>query len=277
MADSRGTFIKRVFSALLGAAVVFAVGFFGGTRGLELVCTVAIALANREFARMAFPHWRMPSIIAWFYWLIAAALYTFFFMREDFTLLAFALGNVLFLTGALWLARGRVDNEGLLPGLTSGCFGLLYCVLLPHYALKVARLDEGAQWFFILLSVVFFGDTFAYFGGRWLGRRKLMPEVSPNKTWAGALAGLGGSALAGSTLIVSRFPEVPVTETLLFCVTCGAVAQSGDLLISLVKRVAHVKDSGHLMPGHGGILDRLDGIFIACPLVYAFALYCRPI
>lgn len=71
-------------------------------------------------------------------------------------------------------------------------------------------------------------------------------------------------------------PYVSWYQCVLFCFVCGFVAQSGDLLISLLKRVAQVKDSGHIMPGHGGILDRLDGVFIACPLVYTFALYVTP-
>jgi phosphatidate cytidylyltransferase len=127
-----------------------------------------------------------------------------------------------------------------------------------------------------LLIVVFFGDTFAYFTGRWFGKRKLYVELSPNKTWEGALGGLFGSAFGGSVFGASVFQDVPWYKFALFCIACGAVAQSGDLLMSLVKRVSHVKDSGSIMPGHGGILDRLDGIFIACPLVYAFALYVRP-
>jgi phosphatidate cytidylyltransferase len=136
--------------------------------------------------------------------------------------------------------------------------------------------DEGVNWFFFMLIVVFFGDTFAYFGGRWFGRRKLYSNISPNKTWEGALGGLFGSCFGGVIFGATIFQQVPWYKFAVFCLVCGAVGQSGDLLMSLVKRVAHVKDSGSIMPGHGGILDRLDGIFIACPLVYAFALYVRP-
>ena len=103
----------------------------------------------------------------------------------------------------------------------------------------------------------------------------MMPQISPNKTWEGALCGLLGSAVAGVAHNAIVFKDIELWETFVFCMACGLTAQSGDLLMSLVKRVAQVKDSGGIMPGHGGILDRLDGVFIACPLVYAFALYAQ--
>ena len=276
MADNRTAFIKRVISALLGAAVVFSLSYFGGTLGMEIVVTLSSILAVREFSRMVFQHWPMPQTVSWFYGFICIGLFIGGFMHFEAIILCFLFANILFLTGSLWLARSQATNENLLSALAIGSFGLMYCVVFPLFAVRLVNLDQGGQWFFFLLIVVFFGDTFAYFGGRWFGRAKLMPEVSPNKTWEGALSGLFGSSLAGVIHLSSIFQEVPWIQTLAFCIVCGVIAQSGDLLMSLVKRVAHVKDSGHLMPGHGGILDRLDGVFIACPLVYAFALYVRP-
>ena len=276
MADSKNTFLQRVFSALAGAAVVFAVSYYGGVPGIQGVIAVAVILAIREYSRMVFQHWQMPPTVNYMYWLVCAGLFTLLFLHFTHSLFVFAAANVIYLTATLWLARGRASNENVLAGVAMGCFGLLYCVLFPFFAVRIALLADGAQWFLFLLVLVFFGDTFAYFGGRWMGRHKMMPNVSPNKTWEGAAAGLLGSSLAGVLLVSSVFQEVPWFHTLLFCLVCGVAAQSGDLLMSLVKRVAHVKDSGHIMPGHGGILDRLDGIFIACPLVYAFALYARP-
>jgi phosphatidate cytidylyltransferase len=229
----------------------------------------------RELSRIRARRWALPISVNIFYWLTALFLMVTTFLYYEHGLLLFAFTNVLHFMVGLWLARGKSNNETVLTSLTFGAFGLLYCVLFPLFAFKLVSLESGGHWFLFLLLVVFFGDTFAYFGGRWFGRSKMMPDVSPNKTWAGSISGLLGSSLAGTIQITSAFPYVPLLHTLLFCVFCGLVAQSGDLLISLVKRVAQVKDSGGLMPGHGGILDRLDGIFIACPLVYAFALYVK--
>ena len=276
MADTQTTFIKRVISGMLGAAVIIGIGGFGGQYGLLFVCIAPVVLGIREYSRMIFPRWQMPPATTWMYWAICAALYLGLCFHYEKAGLIFAFANAVFLAGSLWLARGKVSNENLLAGLGLGSFGLLYCVLFPFFAFKMARLDQGVDWFFFLLLVVFFGDIFAYFTGRWLGKTKLMPAVSPNKTWEGSFGGILGSCLAGWLFAACTFQEVSWLKILLFCVICGAFAQSGDLLMSLVKRVAHVKDTGHLMPGHGGMLDRLDGIFIACPLVYAFALYVRP-
>lgn len=275
MADNKKTFIQRVISGFLGAGAIIALGVYGGTIGLDIVCTLAIILGVREFSRMIFQHWPVPFTVKALFWLMAAAYFAQSMYFPSFPLLAFGLANLIYLVGSLWLARAQSTNENILGAVAMGCLGLLYCIYFPLFALKTIHLEKGPQWFFFLLVLVFFGDTFAYFGGRFWGERKLMAQVSPNKTWAGAFSGLLGSCLSGVLYAYWLLPSAPVGATLGFCLVCGFVAQSGDLLMSLVKRVAHVKDSGHIMPGHGGILDRLDGIFIACPLVYIFALYCR--
>jgi phosphatidate cytidylyltransferase len=102
-----------------------------------------------------------------------------------------------------------------------------------------------------------------------------MPEISPKKTIAGAVTGLAGSCVGGLVFLKILLPEVPALWIVLFTLICGMMAQAGDLFVSLVKRVAEVKDSGRIMPGHGGVLDRLDGIYMAAPLVYAFARICE--
>lgn len=276
MADNRSTFIQRVISAALAIVIIFSLGFFGGKTGLYIACTIAIVLSIREFSRMAFRPGVIPFSVPVLFWTVSILFYGAMVNYYELGLLWIALASAFFLSGALWLCRSRVNNENLLPSLTLGTFGMIYCVLFPNYAVQIVKLDDGDQWFLFLLLVVFFGDTGAYFAGRFLGRIKLMPQVSPNKTWEGAVGGMLASALAGTVHVMIKLPYVNWYDCVLFCVVCGFVAQAGDLLMSLVKRVAHVKDTGGIMPGHGGVLDRLDGLFIACPLVYAFALYVTP-
>lgn len=276
MADNPRALIQRVISALLAGLIILALGWFGGRTGLYIACTVAIVLGIREFSRMAFRPGVIPMAVPILYWAISVLFYAAMVQYYELGLLWIALCNALFLAGALWLCRGSVNNDDLLKALTIGTFGMSYCVLFPNFAVQLVKLDDGHQWFLFLLLVVFFGDTGAYFAGRFLGRNKLMPNVSPNKTWEGALGGMVASALAGTIHAYLVFPYVNLMYCALFCVVCGFIAQAGDLLMSLVKRVAHVKDTGGLMPGHGGVLDRLDGLFIACPIVYAFALYVSP-
>ena len=272
MSDNRTAFLQRVISAVLAAALLLAVGIYGGAWGLGLMVTVAVILSVREYTRMAFRLGQMPPAVSHAYWAVCLLTYLGLFYFGDNAIVAFGIGNAAFFAASLWLTRGKVTNEALLASVAIGSFGLVYVVLFPFFCLRLLTMPHGPQWFLFMLLVVFFGDTFAYFAGRWFGRRKFMPMISPKKTWEGSIGGLLGSALGGTVYLCTLF-DFSVGQTVLFCIVCGFAAQTGDLLMSLVKRVAQVKDSGTLMPGHGGILDRIDGVLIACPLVYAFAIY----
>ena len=124
--------------------------------------------------------------------------------------------------------------------------------------------------FLLFLAVVWLGDTGAYFVGRSLGRHKLAPRLSPKKTIEGAVGGILGS-VAGAWIIDSIF-GVPGSALMLtaFAAAGGAVEQIGDLFQSRIKRAAGVKDSGNVFPGHGGVLDRIDGILFAAPLFWLY-------
>jgi len=132
---------------------------------------------------------------------------------------------------------------------------------------------HGTSWIFLLLVIVMCGDTGAYYVGSTLGRRKLYPVVSPNKSVEGALGGLAGS-LVGA-LIASRtfFPELTTIDCIGTALLLGPIGQLGDLFESLLKRSCGVKDSGSIVPGHGGILDRLDSIVFAAPAAWWYAHY----
>lgn len=144
------------------------------------------------------------------------------------------------------------------------------CVALPFAALIALRLDDaGLQWTALAFLVTFATDTSAYAVGRAVGRRKLAPSISPGKTWEGAVGGLVGAAAAAAALVVLLDG---IESNLLPAVALGlgiaVAAQAGDLLESKVKRLADAKDSGRLIPGHGGLLDRLDSLLPVFPLVY---------
>jgi phosphatidate cytidylyltransferase len=262
----------RIVSALAAAFLLFACGYFGGAWGLVAISTVALALGVREYVRIAFPRFNVPKMFSALFAFASVVLYLALLRWPEHGSVIFAVTVSIYLALSLWLSRNLMSNEALLAAIGMGSLGLLYCVCLPVFALNLLFLPNGRTWFAFLCFVVFFGDTFAFFGGRFFGNRKLMPQVSPNKTVEGAIAGLIGSAVAGLVFVQIFFPEVPLWRMILFCLSCGFVGQSGDLLMSLVKRVGAVKDTGSIMPGHGGILDRLDGIFLSAPLVYAFAI-----
>jgi phosphatidate cytidylyltransferase len=152
-------------------------------------------------------------------------------------------------------------------------FGIVYAGLLLTTAAELKR-DGGAvggDLVLFVLVVVWAGDTGAYFAGRFLGKHKLYPAVSPKKTREGALGGLVGSFAAGAAMKVFRLDEVfNWYDVAILTLVGGARAQIGDLAESLLKRSVGVKDSGSLLPGHGGILDRIDAVLFFAPFVHAY-------
>jgi phosphatidate cytidylyltransferase len=164
--------------------------------------------------------------------------------------------------GDLKVVPGRV-------GLFS--LGMLYTGVLPSLVALLHRIpDHGPDYVILLLSIAFLGDTGAYTAGRLFGRHSLSPAVSPKKTWEGSVGGLFFSALAALVAHYWYLPELPLLIGLVLGVVLGAMGQVGDLCESMLKRAFDVKDSGQILPGHGGMLDRIDGvIFVATGLYLA--------
>jgi phosphatidate cytidylyltransferase len=180
------------------------------------------------------------------------------------------------LTASIW-QRG-VAGEPLLS-VSVTVFGAAYTSLLM-FALFLRHLPDVASPLhgtaILLFPVVltWLSDTFAYFAGRMWGKKKLIPKVSPGKTVAGSLGAVIGTPLAavGYSILLQRFPtwQMGIGEALAFGILVSIAAQVGDLAESLLKRDVGVKDSGRLLPGHGGALDRFDSLFFTLPLGYAF-------
>jgi phosphatidate cytidylyltransferase len=134
---------------------------------------------------------------------------------------------------------------------------------------------DGSQWVFTALAATFSCDTGAYFCGRALGRHKLYPQVSPGKTWEGAVGGLASAVLA---LVVSRFtffPALTWVDVFAVALPAAVLGPVGDLVESLIKRAAGAKDSGRLIPGHGGMLDRIDALLFVGAWVFLYARFLR--
>lgn len=149
--------------------------------------------------------------------------------------------------------------------------GIIYIGILLSYLVDL-RLAAGRNWLFLAILVTFASDTLAYFVGRAFGRHLLAPRISPHKTWEGALAGVAGAVGASFIFTVSWPLQLPIDygQAVLLGVLISVFGQFGDLLESLLKRYTGVKDSGTLMPGHGGLLDRMDSIVIAGVVVYLY-------
>ncbi len=151
--------------------------------------------------------------------------------------------------------------------------GLIYLPLPLGHLIFLRSLTDGRQWIFMTLMVIMACDSFAYFVGSQIGRRKLYPAVSPNKSVEGALGGLAGAVLAVMLVKYAFLPVIGLVDGVLIGILLGVVGQLGDLFESLLKRACGVKDSGHIIPGHGGILDRLDSLLFAFPVIFYVVKY----
>lgn len=141
--------------------------------------------------------------------------------------------------------------------------------LLGHFVL-MSKLEKGKIWILFTLVAVYFGDTVAFYAGRAWGRRKLAPQISPGKTIEGGVGAIAGSMMGALVSKFLFFSELPLTHALNLGAGIGVIGQLGDLWESLLKRSREVKDSGTLIPGHGGLLDRIDSVLFSGPLVYYY-------
>jgi phosphatidate cytidylyltransferase len=151
--------------------------------------------------------------------------------------------------------------------------GFVYIPLLLGHVILIRNWQNGAIWTFFLLAVVFSGDTVAYYVGKAVGSHKLCPEISPGKTVEGAMGGLAASLLAGCLFKIYALTELSWPVCVGLALLLGVIGQIGDLVESMLKRSVEIKDSGSLLPGHGGVLDRIDGLLFAAPILYYFKTY----
>ncbi len=165
-----------------------------------------------------------------------------------------------------------VDTGTVAKRITGTIMGIVYAGLLTTFLAVLKRSDpeHGAATVLIVLIVAWVADTGGYFAGRFLGKTKLYPAVSPKKTWAGAWGGLAG-AVVGLIILKLAYAEwMTWVDVFAIAIPGGILGQMGDLSESLIKRSTGVKDSGALLPGHGGILDRIDAVLFIAPYVYAY-------
>ncbi len=153
--------------------------------------------------------------------------------------------------------------------------GVVYLSGCLSHLISIRRMERGGGLIFLLLMIVWMGDAAAYYVGRSIGRHKLYPEVSPNKTVEGAIGGLCGSFLAMALAQWTFLPIFSWGDLLLIPLFVGGMGQLGDLVESMMKRSAGVKDSSALIPAHGGLFDKLDSVAFAAPVFYYYLLLIK--
>lgn len=263
----------RIISALFALALLSGMLLIWKTQGVLVICSIAVIGGIYEYSKLTLGHAEAPIHIKVGFLVLTTALFFTVITEERLAVLAAATSSILYLAMVLMSVRKRTDLEYTMHLQAVGIMGFLYCGIFPGLALRTLFLGDGLIWFLGLLFIVFSGDTFAYLVGRTLGKRKLLEPVSPKKTLEGSLGGLLGSSFAGALLQFTFLPEASLPMMTVLAIATGIFAQMGDLFESLLKRVAEVKDSGSIMPGHGGVLDRIDGVLFAAPVYYLLARF----
>ncbi len=175
------------------------------------------------------------------------------------------------LIGCAMIALRRFKSDPDIPDVIARqILGIVYIGLPLGMIVLIRGGQTGCFWVIAILVIIFGGDTAAYYTGSCLGKHKLCPSVSPKKTIEGALGGLAANALTGIVLKLFFLRDAGWIQVLLMAVIIGAVGQIGDLFESVLKRRVGIKDSGGILPGHGGILDRIDALLFAIPVAWIF-------
>jgi phosphatidate cytidylyltransferase len=160
----------------------------------------------------------------------------------------------------------RRDPEGSISAVSAAVFGLVYIPSLLSFQLSLVK--AGPVWIVLLYTSVWAADSMAFYVGKSIGKRKLYPEISPNKTVEGAAGSLLGGIVGAAFIKATLLGQISLLQTVIIGLAIGFSTMVGDLVESMFKRDAGVKDSSHLVPGHGGVLDKLDGVIFAGPVFY---------
>jgi phosphatidate cytidylyltransferase len=245
----------RVATAALSVPLLVLFIGWSPTWFFVMVLFILTVGALREYFTMAFPGRSQDRCMGIFFGMFLSGMVFLNAAIDPLLWLNFVLlaGFCIYL-----FAGGQLSDR--LNRLSITLLGGFYVgYLFPHWVL-LFRQPRGRAWVFWLLSVIMVGDTTAYFIGRRVGTRKLAPEISPGKTIAGAWGYMAGVVVAGLVGATFLFDQFAWTEMLGLSLVVGVLGQIGDLFESWIKRVFAVKDSGSLLPGHGGLLDRLDSL-----------------
>jgi len=275
----------RVLTAAVLLPVVVGLVWWGPTWLVAAVVALVTLLALHEFFGLAeragmagYPRWTLACSLWILYEQWVATTVRARPLAGEFSLvrasgqLEVPLDLVLlgFAVGAACIAiASRRPLRDLLPALSASAAGLLFVSLPLSYLVRLHGAERlGRQLLLFALGLVWLGDTLAYFVGRSLGRLPLAPSLSPNKTWEGAAANLVGSLLAA--MMFAEWLKVGSLQWLGMATLANLAGQAGDLVESAYKRSAGAKDSGTLLPGHGGMLDRIDSLIFAAPVAWCY-------
>jgi len=261
----------RLLTAGIAAPLLLLVLFKGPPAAFAVVVILASLLGAREVLQMTHPG---DAVAQWLGIATSVAVTAVIALAGDDTRLVVAVLVGVPLFGMLMpLVRlGEIPTAGLRI-MAGGAVPIYVGATLGMLGRLRAANEDGAAWVLLVLTLGWFGDTGGYFFGRFLGKTKLYEAVSPKKTRAGLVGAIVGAIGGGLLAAFWYLPRLPVLHGVALGAVSGLLGQAGDLTESLLKRSTGVKDSGALLPGHGGILDRIDAVLVLAPLVYIYTLF----
>jgi phosphatidate cytidylyltransferase len=275
--------LLRILTAAVLIPVVVALVWWGPLPLLAAIAAVVAILALVEFFALgdrlglhAFAKWTILCAAGLFYAQYSASLIETHELSEGISVVRDLAGGVvsvetvllLFLFGAVAIGLfTRRPLQEVLPAISISSAGLLFIAFPFSYILRLAEIaGAGRQLILFTLVLIWVGDMAAYFVGRSIGRFHMAPVLSPKKTWEGAVANVIGSLLVAAAYCY--LTNADLVTFLLIAGVANIAGQMGDLIESAYKRGAGAKDSGALLPGHGGMLDRIDSLILASPVVW---------
>lgn len=257
-----------MISALILLTIVALIVVKGGTLLFATLLALFSAIGIAEFYRMALPERRLELWLA----ALAGPALLFLPLAGNDKLIISCIGLLFLAFSLLFLFRVcTIDTAA-----QEVAFALLAFLYIPFLLMHLVQLRQttfGIQWLVVTMLIVMTSDSAAYYTGSAFGKHRLYPLVSPKKSIEGSIGGLVGSL--GGTLFAkfTFFPQLTFRDAIVTALVIGMVGQAGDLFESLLKRSFGVKDSGSIIPGHGGVLDRMDSILFAAPITYYYVIY----
>ncbi|HEY4484806.1 MAG TPA: phosphatidate cytidylyltransferase, partial [Nitrospiria bacterium] len=265
--------LKRVISAVLFLPLFYLWVQYLPPIAFFVLVLFGVLLGQLEFYRLYYPSGKRGLILLG---LLCGGLIVGHFQQPglflDREVLTALVGMLL-----LYQLAAHKESAATLTDTAVGALGVFYVAWFLGHLVLLRNLEQGESLIFFLFLVTWAGDTGAYYVGKSLGRRRLAPRVSPNKTVEGAIGGWLAGVLVAYLAQRWFLPILSVRESLVIGGLLGIVGQLGDLTESMFKRGSGVKDSGHFLPGHGGVLDKLDSLIFTAPTFYYYLLWAKQI
>lgn len=266
---------KRIITGLLGGSALIALLVTQGYWGAVAFGLILSLGCSWELAALLFPDQKALRI-ALILWVSATWILSFLVdlmhLGWPWIVVMQLVGWSVFLvtTRVPTLEAGEAALEHRFADWLKLSFAWFYGGMIPLIVPELGSFGSHSEWVFVALVPVWAGDTAAYFMGKRFGRHKLFPIVSPGKTWEGAIAGGLAAVAVVVALGATGWVGLSLTEAIVLGILIAVFSQIGDLCESLFKRAMHAKDSGSILPGHGGFLDRFDGVLFALPWIILF-------